>query len=311
VAGSFLGAMSDQGGNGGNGTASDKEAWGIVLVDLRPPKSPLYHRIAIVLKRLAAISPAVAIELWVSPHMILPQNFSVQFAALTKLHVKRLTLPDPELAISGTRTKYGYISKAYALQQSSFQTALFFDSDVYFCENWERGVDASLAQFKESKVLWTIEKDPYADFWARNNSQYVSPELAPELHLYREYPERNTGSIVGIRKSPESALFLNHTIRLWHGHRKPQLMSDGHPRAISGTDQGAFREASFLDRSIIKQAILDDEIFCRGPNLAKHRGEDYFYGGGPNDCNCNLCSIVHYANFFEKCTHNISFSVRL
>lgn len=265
------------------------EPWGIVLVDLRDIFSIRLHRL---IRHLAAVSPNRPVELHIGKEMKLPSD-------LEKLHpfmeIKYLDLPlnhDPRHSCCG-RTRHGYISKAYALLASSFQTSFFFDADVWFCNGWEDAIDYALQSNLDSKILWVYEDDKFGDS-SGNNSRYWSPEIKPQLSSYLEFSERNTGTILGIRKCGISNDFLHHVIELWKVHNE---------HYISSTDQGSFREAAFLHKLKINEAILPEASFCRAKQGTYSYGGD---DGDPNQCNCKQCKIVHYIQFFDMCSRNMS-----
>jgi hypothetical protein len=89
-------------------------------------------------------------------------RFMHQVNLSSQVTVRVLTLPSK--AACCNRSKYGYISKVYGLLNSSFSTAIFFDSDVWFCEGWERSIDNALMSNKHAKVIWTLEQGDASEF---------------------------------------------------------------------------------------------------------------------------------------------------
>jgi hypothetical protein len=255
--------------------AQKKEEWGIVLVDFRLNNSELFGRTVKQLQRFQQLSPHVPIELWVHTGMKLPSSFNKQVT------LKYLDLPRDPLPSRPHLPLYGYISKAFALLETSFQTGIFFDSDVLFCSGWEPKVDKLLADFPDSKVIWTNETN-FGAFGGRNNT-YYTPSVGEELAEYQNYFERNTGTIVAIRKGVVTNKFLKEEIFLWKKHDEKQ---------ISSTDQGAFREAGFIHRHHTKEHLADPMIFCREPR------DNSF---STPDCDCRNCAVVHLAATFDHC----------
>lgn len=254
-----------------------KEAWGIVLVDLRP-SSRLFHRTVSQLQLLHNLEVKLPIELWIHKDTILQNRTSFP----SHLQVRHLNLPNAELGNCCGRSFYGYISKAYALLHSAFATAVFFDSDVFFLPPFQIAIDNALRTYPRAHVLWTLENN-FQCFRDGNASLYITPSLSSELSLYENYTERNTGTIVAIRKSPISQLFLTNTISLWTEHMYTH---------ISNTDQGAFRESAFLHRQHLQEAILDPLIFCR---------ETKYFAYHIDTCSTKTCAMVHYAAYFDTC----------
>jgi hypothetical protein len=255
-------------------SAQKKEEWGIVLVDFRLNNSALFGRTVKQLQRFQQLSPHVPIELWVHTGMKLPASFNKQVT------VKYLDIPRDPSPVRPHLPLYGYVSKAFALLETSFQTGIFFDSDVLFCSGWEPKVDKLLADFPDSKVIWANETN-FSSFYKSQNSLYYTPSVGEELAEYQKYFERNTGTIVVIRKGMATNKFLKEEIFLWKMHDKKQ---------ISSTDLGAFREAGFLHRHQTKEQLADPMVFCREPR-------DHSYNG----CDCQDCAVVHLASTFDSC----------
>lgn len=264
------------------------DEWGVVLVDYNPTRGNLFYRITTNLARLYEISPHVNVELWVYAGTLLPAFNTVQKLQVRQLHIK--------VRLRGIEEQtYGYISKAYALLNTGFSLAFFFDSDVWFCHGWEQAIDALVLANPHSKVYWTTEDCPFCDYKDRSSIIYASKEIAPFIEKYKRYTERNTGTLLGIRKCNETQEFLTRTIDIWHEFRS---------RLWQGTDQSPFREASFIDRHAINEKLASRKTFCR----SRHSRDDgfFYYDGGPNECSCGRCSIVHYGPFFDKCILNMT-----
>lgn len=123
------------------------EEWGVVLVDLRDLLSVRIHRL---IRRLAVISPQRPIELWISEN-------STVFSDINSLHplmtIKYINLPLDHYLVCCERTRHGYISKAYALLETSFKTAFFFDSETWMCDGWEDTIDDMLLQYPDRKSV--------------------------------------------------------------------------------------------------------------------------------------------------------------
>lgn len=264
-----------------------KEDWGIVLVDLRPPNSKLFYRIQRVLYHLSQISPDAKIELWVHDKAEVPALFDGQHVEIKRLNLDLST----DRKHGPGRVTYGYISKAYALLQSSFSTAFFFDADVWHCERWEETIDDLLQSNPNSDILWTLEDDKFGDTWGRVPDVFASPEVLPQIEEYKQFTERNTGTIFGVRKNPSTQFFLQRTIDIWHMYK-----TFDHP----GTDQGPFRETAFLERHNISELLVPRKEFCRVEEKSWYMDEN------GNDCHCNNCKVVHYGSFFDKCTANMT-----
>ena len=190
---------------------------------------------------------------------------------------------------------------------SNFETAFFFDSDVWFCDGWEKAIDMSLDEHPHADVLWTNEGN-FADFRGNKRDVYTSQELKPELNLYIHFFERNTGTIFGIRKNPHTRNFLKRAIAVWTDHRDVDHPANrGNEDVISNTDQGPFREAAFLSRKSIREVLLPPSLFCRSLWVYEY----YHYNSEDdvvidNNCQCNLCAIVHYGDFFDRCSANMT-----
>lgn len=261
---------------------NESESWGVVLADLRMTFSIRMHRL---LRHLADVSPKRPVELHLGKGMNLPSDLDMLHPLLT---IKYSSLP-LDTGVCCSRTRHGYISKAYALLESSFETSFFFDSDVWFCPGWEDAIDLALASNRNASVLWAYENDKFGDS-SQNNSRYSSPEIASQLSDYKEFTERNTGTVLGVRKSGTSNDFLRHVIEIWKVHNKNH---------ISSTDQGSFREGAFIHRNKIQEAILSESDFCRADQKSYSLSSD-------GNCDCKRCKIVHYGQFFDYCSKNLS-----
>ena len=143
------------------------------------------------------------------------------------------------------RTEYGYISKVYALLLTNFSTAFFFDSDTWYCNGWSQAVDQVLRRYPDSNVFWTLE-DTFGDYWGQNNTLFTSEEISCGIEEFSEFYERNSGTIFGIRKNKASERFLKRAIDVWHTHQNSTKYRAWIPE-ISSTDQGALREAAFIE----------------------------------------------------------------
>lgn len=270
--------------------SDQKEPWGVVLVDLRSD-GRICERIRKVLKRLADLSPHVKVEMWIHPKMD-----KTDVVHGPNVHFKHLKIPaDAMERFEKGAFRLGYLSKVYALQHSHFQTAVFFDSEVWFCNGWEKAVDSALLTHANNDVMWTIEECSYCDYhfeFDRRNDIYVSPEVTPVLEEYKKFVERNTGTIVVIRKNNNTETFLKKAIEIFHLYAR-----GGGSNGYARTDQAPMREAAFVMRDSIREALLPRSIWCRSQESDHNRNG--------STCECNHCSVVHYLGFFDECTKNM------
>lgn len=262
---------------------SGNEKWGVVLVDLRSDDN-ISDRMRKSLKRLAEISPHVEIELWIHETMNITNVLRGP-----NVHVKHLNIPTNSLIkFRRGETGIGYLSKVYALQSTEFPTAVYFDSEVWLCEGWEKVLNETLRNYSAHDLLWTTEECSFCDYYYKRNDVFVSRDVRPSLEKYKKYTERNTGTIMVLRRNNYTDEFLLKAIEIYRLHG----LHGSH--GYSKTDQAPMREAAFIMRNQLREALLPESTWCRSQKSA-------FYGDS-SKCECNLCSVVHMLGWFEKCT---------
>lgn len=259
---------------------SENEKWGVVISDyFEEYPTELNPRVLRFLSRFTRLSPNIPCELWLRKDAIIPRNLTILYP---NVHIERFSSHIQE------RSDYGYISKAYALLHSRFKLPVYFDTEVYFCSSeWIDKVNEAISIHPYSNVLWTIEDCHWCGYPNRNSTMFISSRIFPYIEEYSRYSERNTGTILAIRKNMIGYQFLKRAIQIWHSWRTRKNW-------VFGTDQSPFREAAFVMRTVLNETILNSAVFCRT------RGSTYTL----EDCQCNTCLLVHLLEFFEFCPNS-------
>ena len=262
---------------------SQSIVYGFILVDLRAANSTVNHRIITLIKKISKEAASIPIELWIHKQMLLPKDFDTYSQGVT-LTFLNFTLETNSLRDDRSILTNSHIAKAYALRGSMFNTSIFIDSDVWICPGFYPVLESVLRMHPANKVIWTNASTPFGAYLKENPLLYVSKEeIDPVRAEYARFHERNTGTMLIIRKCEETQVFLSRVIDIWSEQTKNGTI------VLLGVDQGAFREAAFIDRHAISEMTLAPNIFCR---------DKQFYGNG---CSCKSCVVVHQPSFFDSC----------
>ncbi len=106
------------------------EDWGVVLADFRRDGKVSVRTKMQLIHILQVSNENVNIELWLHHSM----DFNLGFKVPSNLIIRSLNISDEVFNYYSTRSfRIGYLAKAYALLQTQFKTAIFFDSEVWHC----------------------------------------------------------------------------------------------------------------------------------------------------------------------------------
>ena len=84
---------------------------------------------------------------------------------------------------------------------------------------------------------------------------------ASEEKAFHDFGERNSGTVIAVRHTPAVQRWLNLTLKIYL-----EMLARGFIRGNGGiADQGAFREAFFVNRHEITEQLLPTSIGCKGP----------------------------------------------
>lgn len=148
----------------------------------------------------------------------------------------------------------GYIGKAYALLHSPHLINVFFDSDVRICDGYIKDVINPWIT-SGIDILWTYAYWPFGGYANYSSTSFVSSDLTLVTQEYKQFGERNTGTVLGVRRSKETNAWLSTAISIYSS-----LKSRG---IIKYADQPAFRESYFLHRESLTEFLLSPTIGCR------------------------------------------------
>ena len=257
-------------------------SFGFVLVDTRE-NGVLGHRVKPLITRLLHMSE-FPVELWMSQNTEPDRQLGAELTALLGERLFYQTMKSNhtygETTLSLEGKVGGYIGKAYALKESRFDVPILFDGDVWPCNmNITSVVQEAIQQQKD--VVWSEAPSPFGGTLGRND-MYVSHEIEAQLDEYKQFSERNTGTIFAVNR--------RHPVV----HKWLQLALDIFVQQFGGDykhDQPALRESFFLYRHELSEYLMDGAKACRF--------------GGADGCLCqsSTCDVVHGPPQFAACMH--------
>lgn len=261
---------------------------GAVLVDIRTD-GILGERVAPMVERIATLTD-LPIELWISnttePISQLGVELMEKFGHRIDFRIMKQNHTYGEYVEDFQGAKGGHIGKAHALRESKFDIPMCIDTDVWLCtKDFVTTVQEAMVG---NDVVWSL--DVYA--WGATkdqNDKYASPAIDEQLEEYKEFRERNSGTIVAVnRRKPAVQRWLQSAQDIF-------VQQKNLPEKIlrkTFTDQAAFRESFFLHRKELSEFLVDQELACRELKAARTDG---------CLCECSDCLAIHGKAQFETC----------
>lgn len=179
----------------------------------------------------------------------------------------------------------GHIGKSHALKESFFDVPLLLDGDVWPCnDEFVYKVIDGIVNGNED-VLWTRDR---AMFGGAKKRSFVDPRVANHLDHYETFVERNSGTLVAVRRT-------NPAVQSWLALAMDIYAQqfDAHLLRGSGgyADQPAFREAFYIHRHDLVEGFPENAC----------RYSDIFGAKCTCKCNCTSCSLIHGKGDFRRC----------
>ena len=182
---------------------------GVLIVDVRPPGEPVSDNVLHSLQAVRRTAPDLHCELWMAHGGRVPTPLNAYLQAWKHMVTIRYmpvshTNPHNAAAINLAGVHGGHIGKALALRESGFDFPVVLDGDSFPCQGW---LDAVQRATQDADVIWTIAPYPYATTH-NNRDAHTSPMSASQVAEYRTFPERSTGTVFAVRRTPATRLWL-------------------------------------------------------------------------------------------------------
>ena len=261
-------------------------------------------------------APLLPIELWVGQTTLLDERIQLHIDQRSDfITVRRMPLVNTENDVPRgfdlNTGNGGHIGKAYALSHSAFDVAVLTDTDVYACDGWTKKLYQTLNMNPSAEVIWTFANHANPDDLDNGSVQskedadkrfnHVSKEIDSQKEEYGEFRERNTGTVVVVRKTDQTKAFLDDVLIIYTKLEEAGLTHSGDIKKFIGTagekighDQGAFREAMFLHRDKITEVVMPagKEAFKRQAWACRPAAHRIMKGKFCGRCG-NPCLLVH------------------
>ena len=253
---------------------------GIVVVDVRANEA-IGDGSAYILQWFQSMhitAPTLHIELWTGQTTRIAEKLQQHINARAPLiSVRRMPLVDTQddvpRGLDLNSGNGGHIGKAYALSHSAFGFPVLTDSDVYACNGWTEKLYETLNDHPKTDVLWTFANYPTPDAWRDDDAvvrslsyNHVSKHIdssSSELEEFSNFAERNSGTIIAVRRTAKTKAFLDDVLLIYSRLEKKGLTHSGDIQKFIGSanekighDQGAFREAFFIHRHEITEHVM-------------------------------------------------------
>lgn len=334
---------------------------GLVVVDVRDEQTISSFILPWIMNR-RAVSPTLPIILFTSTNTHVPRSVSKALAdAPSPSGIKYLPRQWNGVVLDG------YIGKAYALLSSEFTLTVLTDTDSWACPGWEThfrdphhyiadkeldeeepreitketqerripskqlGADIvwSLAPRARQRLTKTGEAPHYGllDGFKHASATSFSPSEAAE---FSSVLERNTGTVIAVRRNARTQSFLKDVIRIHGILRQRGILRRGKGSSHARHDQPAFREAFYIHgqdnihgtRGNLTERLLPTTLACRagvrtmvasasslsppGVRLRKDGVDDHHQPLGEHarcicPCSCTSCAFIHTKSIFKRC----------
>ena len=145
-------------------------------------------------------------------------------------------------------------------------------------------------------LLWSAAPVPFGGYARGDGSAAVSGAIvngtALTRHAYARFGERNSGTVLAVRRSAATRAWLEDALRIY-----PKQLAAGFVAGAGGrADQPALREAAFLHREAIREQLLPPAVACRGADargpcgvagpFRRYRRCLFLHTRAPAQCHC-------------------------
>ena len=270
----------------------DQQQFGMVVVDIRKPEEKLSFRIRKLLQQILSTKPDLQCELWISPHSTIDSGLQDFIHA----HKKSIFIRYMPVKFDSNTGGYsidllsdhgGHIGKAMALRESIFSFPVLFDGDSWPCKSW---FDIVLNASRDSDIIWSLAPIPFGASINRDASACTSSSTFDQISKYKQFPERNTGTIFAVRQSAATYTWLTDAMII----RANMSYGTHRHKFLPYQDQAAFREAFFLHRHQLREHLVPSDVACRQPAKFSQTCNACL-------CQCSSCVFAHGKNLFDQC----------
>ena len=191
-----------------------------------------------------------------------------------------------------------HAAKAYVIQNTGIASdthVLFLDVDSWPCPGWFAGIYHYAANLSVD-VTWT--EAPFSacgGYAGKSCALAISPSIqGPILSEYKKMAERNTGTLFMVKKSERTRKWLSDVREIYEKMQSSDIQKGGGHGG--NADQPSFREAFFLHRNELKEALVPNSLGCRTHPRDSKKCEGQCY------CACSECLFVHHKVLFDACS---------
>ena len=196
---------------------------GLVLVDVRA-NGTVGNGDGYVMRwfqQVQITAPRLPIELWTGQTSNIPLEIQQHIANRSSLiSVHRMPLrnahKDVPQGLDLNMGNGGHVGKAFALSHSKFDFPVLTDSDVFMCNGWIEQLYATMNANPNADLIWTFPKYPMGVL-KHDNTSHVSKiiDIPKVQEQYSQFTERNSGTVVAVRKTRETKLFLDDVLSIF------------------------------------------------------------------------------------------------
>ena len=204
---------------------------GVLIVDVRPPGEHVSDRVIHSLQAVRRTAPDVRCELWMSLGGPVPaplQAYLQVWKHMVTVRYMPASYKNPHngAAINLAGVDGGHIGKALALRESSFDFPIVLDGDSFPCQGWLEEVQRAM---QDADVIWSLAPMRFGATQGHKDA-HTAPMSASQVAEYRKFPERNTGTVFAVRRTPATRLWLTAAIdiranqtALFEAHRETEV----------------------------------------------------------------------------------------
>ena len=208
-------------------------------------------------ENMLATAPELRVELWTGQTTLLDDRIQQHIAQRGGfISLRRMPAVGAETDVPRSLDlntgNGGHIGKAYALSHSAFEIPVLTDTDVYACDGWIQKLYETMHTNPSADVIWTYANHANPDDLDGTSGKqfnHVSAIVDSELTEYGTFAERNTGTVMAVRRTHETKAFLDDVLTIFAKLAEAGLTHSGDIKKFIGTagekighDQGAFRE---------------------------------------------------------------------
>ena len=167
------------------------------------------------LQAVRRTAPDLHCELWMAPGSRVPAPLDAYLQAWKHMVTVRdmpvaHANPHNGDAINLASVEGGHIGKAFALRESGFDFPVVLDGDSWPCQGW---FDALKRATQDADVIWSLAPIPFGSSLGHSGA-HTSPMSASQLAEYRTFPERNTGTVLAVRRTDATRLWLTDALNI-------------------------------------------------------------------------------------------------